>query len=127
MMPVAGVGRPGLLIGLILGAEIYSKRLAAQPSEEAPRFPEHIIRAWRDAGAEVGWIGRHSHLAFTYFNTVKDSDMVDAVPGFRIRGSRAGLLAQLPDPGIPFGLDLSGSNITNAGLKELAALKNLST
>ncbi|MDW8223592.1 MAG: hypothetical protein RMJ82_11645 [Gemmatales bacterium] len=127
MKRVAGVGGQGLLIGLILGAGMYSVRLAAQPIKEAPPLPEHIVRAWRDADAVVGWIGRDSRLAFTCFNTVKDPDMVDAVPAFSIGGWRAGLLAQLPDPGIPFGLDLSWSRITDAGLKELAALKNLSS
>ncbi|MDW7996019.1 MAG: hypothetical protein RMI91_15335 [Gemmatales bacterium] len=47
------------------------------------------------------------------------------MPAFRIRDWRAGLLAQLPDPGTPFGLDLSKMQITDAGLKELATLKNL--
>ncbi|MDW7995522.1 MAG: leucine-rich repeat domain-containing protein, partial [Gemmatales bacterium] len=116
-----------LLLFLILGGAIYWKELAPHPTREPPPFPEHIVRAWQDAGAEVGWIGRNSRLVFTYFNTFKDPDMVDAVPAFSIGEWRAGLLAQLPDPGIPFGLDLSRIRITDAGLKELAALKNLTT
>jgi hypothetical protein len=34
---------------------------------------------------------------------------------------------KLPDPGTPFGLDLSGTRVTDAGLKELAGLKGLQT
>ena len=36
-------------------------------------------------------------------------------------------MAKLPAPAAPFGLNLSGTQVTDAGLKELDGLKNLHT
>ena len=46
------------------------------------------------------------------------------VPGFRFRTFPA---AKLPQVAVSFGLDLTGSNVTDAGLKELAGLHKLTS
>lgn len=76
-----------LLLFPIFGAAIYWKKLATHLRKETHHFPEqmvgawgnaltilnspvlssqpfpeHIVRARRDAGAKVGWMGRYSYL-----------------------------------------------------------------
>ena len=47
------------------------------------------------------------------------------VPAFRFTYWTPGMIANLPQPRTAFGLDLSGSVLTDVGLKELARLKSL--
>jgi internalin A len=49
------------------------------------------------------------------------------MPGFEIRPWRERVVAKLPPPQQSFGLDLSFTEVTDAGLKELAGLKGLQT
>ena len=44
---------------------------------------------------------------------------------FQFSAWKEGVLAKLPDPGVPFGLCLNLTKVTDAGLKELAGLKSL--
>jgi len=94
-----------LMAGWLLGA--------APPPQKGPEpLPDDVVKAWKKAGAEVGWMGRHRRYART------------AVPAFSVRDWRGGVLAKLPAPATPFGLSFSGT-VTDVGMKELAALKNL--
>ena len=47
------------------------------------------------------------------------------LPGFRLVSRPDGTLPQLPSVQVPFGLDLGDTQVTDAGLKELKELKNL--
>ena len=47
------------------------------------------------------------------------------MPVFQFSEWKEGVLAKLPDPGTAFGLSLNATNVTDAGLKELAGLKSL--
>ncbi|MCS7167183.1 MAG: hypothetical protein RMI91_02510 [Gemmatales bacterium] len=49
--------------------------------------------------------------------------MFEAEPAFRFNTWEAGVLVHLPDPGVPFGLDLGAIPRDDAGLKELPAFK----
>jgi internalin A len=128
---------------------------AQQPSLQRPTpLPEAIEKAWAAAGAEIGWM-RMLHMGeqmpdiYTLTFVPRDVAQSGDIPAFRLRGWEAGLLAKLPEPQVPFGLDftelpltdrwlvdlrglknlqalnLAGRQITGAGLKELAGLKNL--
>src|SRR5262245_36261627 len=90
--------------------------------------PAAIVTAWQDAGAQVGWqrsIGPDiiPYLDFVEGGRGKRGDL----PAFRFVTWKDGLIAKLPDVGRPFGLDLAGAQVTDAGLKELAGLKSLQT
>jgi RNA polymerase sigma factor (sigma-70 family) len=121
--------------------------------EEAPRpLPPEILKAWRDAGAEVAWM-KHvppQRTGDDFWDPWQEKGEPGAVPALRFRDGIKGTLAKLPDPGVGFGLDFHcgfgnavqlktvtglkslqslnfGANLAlkDAHLKELAALKNL--
>ena len=101
--------------------------VGAQPGKADPpsSLPEEIVRAWlaSEPVDEVGWMGldKYGRLSFDKEAT----GLTGAVPAFRISFWKDGWLAELPVPLVPFGLDLSGTRVTDAGLKELAGLKSL--
>jgi internalin A len=155
-----------MLVGMMLGiARVFlaaqeppeqeAKPVAQAPAQQKPTpLPEDIEKAWAAAGAEIGWM-RMLHMGeqmpdiYTLTFVPRDVAQSGDIPAFRLRGWEAGLLAKLPEPQVPFGLDftelpltdrwlvdlrglknlqalnLAGKQITGAGLKELAALKNL--
>jgi hypothetical protein len=114
-------------------------------------LPETIEKAWAAAGAEIGWmridVGMYGPMGLTF--VPRDKGQKGDIPAFRLRAWPSELLPKLPEPQVPFGLDLTwlpltdrwlvdlrelknlqalnlaGRQITDAGLKELAALKNL--
>ena len=100
-----------------------SIRGADADKKEAPKpLSREIVKAWRGIGANVGWM---------------KMDLGDNAPRFQVEGEiraltvfqftkwKEGVLAKMPDPGAPFGLDLNETKMTDAGLKELAGLKSL--
>ena len=90
-------------------------------NDQPKPLPLDIIKAWRDAGAEVGWIV-WSADDFNGLVFARKSE-AGAVPAFRFLSETKGVLAKLPDPGIAFGLSLD--RMTDGELKELAGLKSL--
>lgn len=115
-------------------------------SNDPPKhLPEEIVTAWREAGAEVGWMRLNEQGQLAFFSDLGQ------VPAFKLFGARGeGALARAPDPGTAFGLcfdpsfpvtdarlkglarltslqllDLDGALVTNVGLTELAGLKGL--
>jgi Leucine-rich repeat (LRR) protein len=95
-------------------------------SQPVPRLlADDVVGAWAEAGTHVGWMRRarlrtSGTLAFT---TKKETP--GDIPAFRLARWRSGGVPKLPPPGVPFGLYLKGLQVTDAGLKELAGLKNL--
>jgi internalin A len=97
---------------------------------DAPKpLPPEIVKAWRDAGADVGWmkdVPVQQSSAFGFWAPWRKEGEAGATPAFRFPERDAGgPLAKLPDPGTAFGLDFHCGFQTGATLKELAALKNL--
>src|SRR5713226_1401568 len=90
---------------------------------DAPKpLPKAIVEAWKEAGAEVGWL-RPDKFGFLEFDQNKEGKPGD-LPAFHFPWQE-GRLAKLPTPTMAFGLDLSGTQVTDAGLKDLAGLKSL--
>ena len=102
-------------------------KLSALAHQSAPQgrplelLSDDVVTAWREAGAQVGWIGLDENGRLLFFRQSRNaaSDM----PAFHSVLWREGRIRNLPDPGSTFALDLSG--ITDAGLKELAGLDSL--
>ena len=103
---------------------------------EAPkRLPPEVATAWKEAGAEVGWVraDRYRHvtgfLPFEgYFQFFPDREGKPGdLPAFRFAKWRPGGLTKLPVPATAFGLDLGGAKETDAGLKALSRLGSLQT
>ncbi|MEI6325503.1 MAG: hypothetical protein WCO91_08640, partial [Gemmataceae bacterium] len=112
---------------LLAGGTLASFKMAEQrPKQDPPQpLPKEIVTVWEKAGATPGWLGLDSegNLGFQE----KATGLTDEVPGFQFGVWRDGIVAKLPAPAAPFGLNLSGTKVTDAGLKELAGLKNLHT
>ena len=108
-----------LLASCGLGA--FAAEGTDKKDEPKPLRPE-IVKAWRDAGAEVGWMKR-DEFGWGQF---RESKIVEtgAIPafGFLMEEAKA---VKLPDPGLAFGLDLCGSPVSDTGLKELVGLSSL--
>jgi internalin A len=112
---------PAALAALALLASCGLSALAAPPPKN--NLPEGVVEAWTKAGASYGWIPVH-RLRFREPTPGEPDKMADDLPAFRFMDvGRGGMLARLPVPAAPFGLELN--QVTDAGLKELARLKSL--
>src|SRR5258708_5895319 len=82
---------------------------AAQPGKKDPPkpLPDNITKAWKDAGATVGWITVDSSGVPTFV----EKPEAGAVPAFRFLKWKDGVVAKLPVPEAPFGLDLSKTEV----------------
>ena len=99
----------------------------AQPGTADPPkpLPEEIVQVWTKAGARVGWMGVDKFGQLSFADKMDGS--TGAVPAFRFDAWQDGQLAGLPVPAAVFGLDLNNTQVTDAGLKELAGLQSLQT
>src|SRR5262245_50317493 len=100
---------------------------APAPAQEGPpaKPAEGVIKAWGQAGLRSGWHGRGLSRWQVWAFHASPAGLTDALPAFRPRRPEQPELPALPDPKVPFALDLSGTEVTDAGLKELAGLKSL--
>ncbi|MFO0824692.1 MAG: hypothetical protein U0792_16505 [Gemmataceae bacterium] len=96
---------------------------AEQPAKnDLPKpLPENVTKAWKEAGATVGWMKQEESGNLTFL----EKPEVGAIPAFRFEKWKDGVVAKLPAPEGRFGLDLAKTEITDTGLKELANLKHL--
>src|SRR5947207_966128 len=96
------------------------------PAGAAPQPNANVIAAWQQAGAEFGWLAHDRRFSFASLRFRREQPSRGAaVPAFRWARWKAGVLPGLPEPGVPYGLDLSFSRITDADLGELAGLGQL--
>ena len=108
---------------LILTTGVSTGRADSPPAKtDVPQpLPENIVTAWKEAGAQVGWL-RAQPDGFSKFVPEKAGKSGD-LPAFLFAFGQEGRLAKLPAPTPAFGLCLT--QMTDAGLKELAGLKSL--
>jgi hypothetical protein len=115
---------------LLLSTLASSTAIAAPvPRDPEKQVSDKVIKAWKDAGAEVRWVdtaGWKEH----------DEPTSGCRVGFRFRGWLEGRFDDLPAPDAPFDLDIlfprprdEGKgilkDITDGGLKELVQFQNL--
>ena len=120
-----------LAVLIVLGLQM-SPLFAADKKDALKPLPPEIVQAWRDAGANVGWMNMNLHLNRPIFRAEGEVmipsewwDRTSGMPVFQFSEWEEGVLAKLPDPGAPFGVCLNLTKVTDAGLKELAGLKSL--
>ncbi|GAG37153.1 unnamed protein product, partial [marine sediment metagenome] len=94
----------GIVIGVVMVPPVQLVSLAQEPTKEPVRPAPEVIAAWEKAGARFE---------------------ARRLPLFLFRLFPTGKLNVLPPPEVPFGLTLSNTKVTDAGLKELAGLKQL--
>jgi hypothetical protein len=103
----------------------FSGVTAAPPAKKNPPrpLPKKIVAAWKKAGAQVGWmrVGKFNGIEFL----PEKEGVAGDLPALKFSRWKAGVLARLPGPAAPFGLDLSRTQLTDAGLKQLARFKYL--
>ena len=110
----------------ILGASAGLVGWAGEPAGQAglPKpLPPEVVAAWEKAGATVRWLRFKAGgaLVFVTGEPAKAGDL----PAFRFDRWTDVQGAKLPDPAVPFGLDLFAVQVTDEGLKALAGLKSL--
>ena len=102
---------------------------AGADKKDAPKpLPPEIVKAWHDAGADVGWmkdLPPQPTGGYEFWEPFREKVGPGAVPAFRFHPDKEDVLATLPDPGVAFGLDFHCSPVTGAWLKKLAGLKSL--
>ncbi|AMV25093.1 hypothetical protein VT84_11905 [Gemmata sp. SH-PL17] len=96
----------------------------ADDKKDLPKpLPDVVVKAWKDAGAAVGWMKTETSGALIFV----EKPEAGAIPAFRFAKWKDGIVPKLPAPDVPFGLDLAGTEITDTGLQELAKLKALAS
>ena len=102
---------------------------AGADKKETPKpLPPEIVKAWLNAGAQVGWmkdVPPQAEGSYEYWAPWREKGEPGAVPAFRFHPEKQGVLTKLPDPGVAFGLDLHCWSGKDAEVKEFAGLKNL--
>jgi hypothetical protein len=92
---------------------------------------EAIARAWKQAGAEVGWM-RVTGQGVTFSLEQQPEGFVppknqayEYRRSFKFRSWKPGMLSTLPPPEESYGLDLSNTSFDDAAVDELARLKGI--
>lgn len=110
-----------VLLVLVTWCLCVSVGLTEDKNNAPNQLPPEFVKAWKDAGAEVGWMRVNQNGVFQF----QEKGEAGSVPAFRFSEWKEGVLMKLPDPGAAFGLDLNSTQITDEGMKELAGLKDL--
>ena len=100
----------------------YLATLNDSPTNEPLRPAPEVIAAWEKAGAESGWMSLRGDLDSPW---LRKKPVAGGAPAFLFGLFPTGKLNVLPPPEVPFGLKFE--SVTDAGLKELAGLKQLRT
>lgn len=106
-----------ILVGLT-GTAISDETARPKPTRDG------AIKVWKDAGAEFGHFRFEPNGSGWWFVPeiqVQASDL----PIFSFGNFKAETIAKLPVPSMPFGLYLSGLNMTEDGVKELSRFATL--
>src|SRR5262245_59581684 len=107
------------LMGLVLGGVPVIAGQEPTVVKARQPLPPEIIQAWRKGGAHVVWM-EDPVWGFPVFQGNQEPG---SLPGFRFGVYKQGILANLPAPGMAFGLILP--HVADADMKLLAALKGL--
>src|SRR5262249_17422020 len=100
-----------------------SDSMSVRASRSFP-LPKMIVDAWTKAGVEPGWV-RFGPGGHDGFSDPPFGPRAGDIPGFIFFPWREGVLAKLPPPQEPFGLEMGNTEMTDVGLKELARLQHL--
>jgi internalin A len=107
---------------VMVAVMVACSAVAQEPKKDLPKpLPEAVVKAWKDCRAEVVWV----KLTDFGLPVWSDRPQVGAIPAFNMLKWKDGILANLPVPEASFGLRLDGLEVTDAGLKDLVGMKNL--
>jgi hypothetical protein len=84
-------------------------------------LPDDVVKAWKDAGATVGWMKEDENGILRFLEKAEPG----ALPAFQLGEWKDGLVGKLPLPKAAFGLYLAKTDIMDGSLKELANLHTL--
>lgn len=109
--------------------EHIKKRKVDGGKIDAPKpLPPDAAKAWQQAGARPGWMKdlppapKSGHF---FCEPFCDKVEPETIPAFRFHPDDHAVLAKLPDPGVPFGLDFHCSAVSGPWLRNMAGLKSL--
>ena len=92
---------------------------------DTPTLPDSVVKGWRNAGAEIGWMGSHDSYGLSGFRELSDANTVSARPAFRFRVWTSGMIGKLPRPFQRFGLALGRTKLSDSDIREISVLKDL--
>jgi internalin A len=107
------------LFCLYAAAAFVPDRPERAPQEIDPK----VVEAWKKAGAIAGWYKRDEYGGWV--SEFKPND--PALPAFHWRSFDPRVIAKVPAPSAPFALLLRFTEVTDAGMKEIARFKSLQT
>ena len=118
-----GFGRAGRAVAVGDRRRHRSRPVRLQGKTNPPKpLSEKIVTAWKEAGADVGWIRTNQYgYRFVQEQVGKPGD----VPAFRFSVWQAGRLAKLPTPAVTFGLDLSFTSVAECGAEGVGRIQEL--
>ena len=94
---------------------------------DVPKIPtREVVVGWDQAGYTLGWCEVDGG-GFLDFHTITVKPQAGWLLCWKPMEWKAGVLNELPVPKAPFVLDLGFTTITDAGLKELANFRQLTT
>src|SRR6516164_3739185 len=83
---------------------------AARALKETPMpLPDDVVKAWKKAGAVVGWMG-HRWNGDLEFSAV-DPKPNHPIPAFNFNAWKNDIVAKLPPPAAPFGITPIGEDV----------------
>src|SRR5262249_14814796 len=86
-------------------------------------LPKEIVAAWKKAGAQVGWMRVEESGSIRFLP--EEKGVAGDLPALRFSPWKRGVSGTLPAPAAAFGLDLSRTEVTDAGLNALAGFQSL--
>src|SRR4029079_14479577 len=115
---------PRAFVVTLCAAGLIGIAVPAMADEKRPEpLPADVGAAWKEAGADPGWMSIDKQGRFRF--RPGEEGKAGEVAAFAWRYWKPGVLDKLPPPAQPFGLNLRIAKVTDAGLKELAGLKQL--
>ncbi len=126
MNPVARA----VLLSVGIGAVISIAPQSSSPGQELvkvpPRPAPEVIAAWEQAGAEFGFVSVNI-WGELFWRSGKTKSVAGDTTVFHVTKFPIGHLATLPEPDAPYGLLLDGFDLTDEELMQLANFPRLQT
>jgi hypothetical protein len=112
------------LVVLAVASSALAVPVTNAPAKRPQPLPVEVVTAWERAGAMVGWV-RRTNAGFLTGPRSGSEGKEGEIPWLQFDRWQAGVLKELPPLNQPFGMGLTGVEISDEELKELAVLKEL--
>ena len=116
-------------LAALAGCALSGLPVSGAEDDKLPKpLPPEVVKAWCDAGAIAGWmkdLPPKPSGGYAFWSPWRKIAEAGAMPAFKFHPEKEDVLAELPDPGVPFGIDFHCSPVKGSWLKKLARFKSL--